>query len=570
MSSGAILSLISADGKQDALLTATRFLTTRLANIVAVRKSRGMDPIPTLADVERTHIVFTHAHYRPYAAVALEYQKQTATSATALGSEITFNIPQFGEFFSDMAVHVKLNAITHTGTGTTVNSPSFRYLDYVGERLMEKTTFSVNGNPIDETDYNTYVFHRQFRLPVSKRTAWNRCVGQEETNLATLSQAAGEQEGYQCKMIYTDGNQTRKSGTAQSHAVLEVMIPLLFWFNLDPRSAIPSVSIPHGQRFIKVTLAAISNVFVAQGRGTGAGALESTNQTALTAPTLATCSLYINNLFMNPEIHEIYIKRITFSLIRVYRRQTLTVNSATNSYQLSEVKWPVECMFVGFRPDVANYAWNSTFLGTSNTWHRFSQGTLNTRYLSSVAAGIQSDNDGASYVALTYPLTASASVSVPTDATLTTNGGTFSGDGSLITTVTGVTTDTGTVFVRALAAQVRAHTWSKTIDDLTIKAHGITLYNQFTSQFYNAYIPFTYGDAIVAPEDIGAMMVTFCLYPGAFQPSGHINVSRAREFYLEYNSSYFTASVTGKAYVECVCINFLLIHSGNASVRFST
>ena len=30
-------------------------------------------------------------------------------------------------------------------------------------------------------------------------------------------------------------------------------------------------------------------------------------------------------------------------------------------------------------------------------------------------------------------------------------------------------------------------------------------------------------------------MVNFCLYPHSYQPSGHINVSRAREFYLDYD-----------------------------------
>lgn len=544
-------------GKQDALLTATRFLNNRLANVAEVRKSRGQDPTPTLADVERTHIVFTHAHYKPYAAVALEYQKQSAQSATALNSEVTFNIPQFGEFFSDMALHVKLNAITHTGNGATLDDPSFRYLDYVGERLMEKVKFEVNGNPLDETDQNTYVFYRQFRLSASKRLAWDRMVGQEEPVEATLTQASGEQEAYQAKVQYTDGNQSKKSGTSgNTHAQLEVMMPLLFWFNLDPRCAIPSVSIPHGQRFIKVTLAAIANVFVAQGRGaTNAGALEATNTTALTAPTIDTCQLYINNLFMNPEIHEIYIKRITFSLIRVYRRQSLTVNSAANSYQLSEVKWPVECLFVGFRPDEANYTWSSTDIGKSNSWWRFSQGALQTKYLSSVCGGIQASTTN-SHAAAAHPLVIAAdSISTPVQGSANT---------------TGDLDTAASDHIRALSTQAKAITWSKTIDDMTIKAHGIELYNQFTSQFYNAYIPFTYGDAISAPTDVGAMMVTFCLYPGAHQPSGHINVSRAREFYLSYNSSYFTSSVTGSAKVEAQCINFLLVSSGNASLRFST
>lgn len=33
------------------------------------------------------------------------------------------------------------------------------------------------------------------------------------------------------------------------------------------------------------------------------------------------------------------------------------------------------------------------------------------------------------------------------------------------------------------------------------------------------------------------MFINFALFPGVFQPSGHINVSRAREFYIHVYSS---------------------------------
>jgi hypothetical protein len=66
-----------------------------------------------------------------------------------------------------------------------------------------------------------------------------------------------------------------------------------------------------------------------------------------------------------------------------------------------------------------------------------------------------------------------------------------------------------------------------TIDTITIKAHGIPIYNGFISKFYNAYLPYHYGGPNVAvPEDSGILYIPFGLYPGTYQPSGHINVSR--------------------------------------------
>jgi hypothetical protein len=62
----------------------------------------------------------------------------------------------------------------------------------------------------------------------------------------------------------------------------------------------------------------------------------------------------------------------------------------------------------------------------------------------------------------------------------------------------------------------------KTIDTVTIKAHGIPIYNGFVSKFYNAYLPYHYGGPNVStPKDRGALMIPFNLYPGTYQPSGH-------------------------------------------------
>jgi hypothetical protein len=41
---------------------------------------------------------------------------------------------------------------------------------------------------------------------------------------------------------------------------------------------------------------------------------------SLNYPTIKDMSLYVNNIFTHPAIHDIYIKRIGFFLVRVHRR----------------------------------------------------------------------------------------------------------------------------------------------------------------------------------------------------------------------------------------------------------
>ena len=84
-------------------------------------------------------------------------------------------------------------------------------------------------------------------------------------------------------------------------------------------------------------------------------------------------------------------------------------------------------------------------------------------------------------------------------------------------------------------------------------------------------------NTILRFEDKGAMIVTFCLYPGTYQPSGHINISRAREFYLHIsfhntaaNGPIIAPGNPAAVVVVASAINFLLISDGSAVLRYST
>jgi hypothetical protein len=109
MSAGAVFRLIANDGKTDRLLTASEMLRQRIARL-------GEDV--QLADIEKTHLLYTRAHFSPFAAVGFEYNKVRPQSGTAtLGGGVTFSIPQFGDFFHDMVCRVRLGPCS-TNVGT--------------------------------------------------------------------------------------------------------------------------------------------------------------------------------------------------------------------------------------------------------------------------------------------------------------------------------------------------------------------------------------------------------------------------------------------------------------------
>jgi len=68
MATGGIFQLITNDGKQDRMLMASELLRTRLEAITAARRGNPAipDPTPTLLDIEKTHIMFCNAHFKPF------------------------------------------------------------------------------------------------------------------------------------------------------------------------------------------------------------------------------------------------------------------------------------------------------------------------------------------------------------------------------------------------------------------------------------------------------------------------------------------------------------------------
>ena len=183
MSTGGMFQLITNDGKLDSMLTADNLLRQRLAMIYDENSLDPSveDPTPTLVDIEESHVLFVNAHFKPFAAMALEYQKAKPYSGTPqLGGSIQFNIPQFGEFINDMVVHIKLSAPVLTQTPPTpADSDYYRYFDFPGEKLLKKVSFDVNGNPLDDYDYLAYVMHRQFEVGVNKQCGYYRAVDQQ-------------------------------------------------------------------------------------------------------------------------------------------------------------------------------------------------------------------------------------------------------------------------------------------------------------------------------------------------------------------------------------------------------
>jgi hypothetical protein len=603
MATGGIFTLITNDGKQDRMLMATALLNKRLLEIERMRSRNPniKDPTPTLVDIERTHLLFMNAHFKPFAAIGYEYNKTSVQSGTArLGSQIQFSIPQFGDFFHDMVLHLQLSAVTALNANywtTPLTSPAvgqelLSYVNYVGQALVQDVQFQVNGNPLDEYDSEVMNFHQKFFITPNKTIGWNRNVGQEIPSIGysevTSSSLAGSYNFrgalVRQQMTFLDGAQTPQV----TQPVLDLWMPLLFWCNKDPRLAIPSVSIPYGQRYINVLLAPAANIL--QHQHAYNPAADSPGNFPPPVPDVLIADLYINNIFVNPEIHDIFIKRIGFSLIRVHRRQVIRDNKATDQLLMNQLKWPIETIYCGFRPISNIDTTSSALLYSWNIYSEVTPVTVNTLGLTNgytfaaalPATNITADQYTANFVSFTgLGLDFAASLGAPvTGATvISVNQLNYVLQSHayppLIGTFVSVLIPTAAEIDAALPsafAQSTYYSYTPTLTAITIEAHGVPLYNAIPAVFFNQYVPYNYGGShIQTPYDVGAYMITFNLYPGSYQPSGHVNISRAREFYFNYVSATVGSTVpSADLSIVAVAINFLLISDGSAVLRYST
>ena len=157
MSTGGIFTLTINDRKQDRMLTATRLLNDRLMNIERSNmKADKSDPTPTLTDIHYTHLTFLHRVFKPHVSIAYEYNRvQSSRKKPQLGDEVQFPIPSFGDFFHDMVVHLRLGETTAANAAyfddpignPLTGSEKIGAIERVGERLIERTRFTICGNP---------------------------------------------------------------------------------------------------------------------------------------------------------------------------------------------------------------------------------------------------------------------------------------------------------------------------------------------------------------------------------------------------------------------------------------
>lgn len=347
MASGAIFKLLLRDDRFDNMFTAAGYLRRRLAGV----RERRDGGAPTFAEVAQSHILFVQGAYRPYVDTASEYTrvKPAGDGASALGASarsVEFAFPTFGHFTSDMLLHVRFPAIGTAAPGAvpTPATPLLRYCALPGIRLLNRVELRA---PVllDEYTPDDVLAYAKFFVGADERPGWLRCLGQQEVREATYSA-----NGYTGVLTYADGPQTPKL----YHEGFDLLIPLQFWFCRGADRALPNDLLPNTRRTVTCQLAPLADIVsaylpVAPPPG-GAEPAPALAPAALPFSALnIAVDLYVNNLYVSPEVHDLFASRVGFALARLHRRQRFPVDNPADAYLLDALKFPTEYLALTVR-----------------------------------------------------------------------------------------------------------------------------------------------------------------------------------------------------------------------------
>jgi len=228
---------------------------------------------------------------------------------------------------------------------------------------------------------------------------------------------------------------------------------------------------------------------------------------------ITSITLYIKNIFVDPVIYDVLTLRKTLTLMRSRRLQVKQLTTPAGEVQLRQIKYPVESLVIGFRPNINA---DPTNVSSPTRWTQFS---IKTR------------------AELPFPTIINNPIVAPAQQLV----------------VRTASYDQSTPVITALS----------------LEAHGNILYPVLPEGFYDQYTA-AYFPEYVATTEIGIYSIHFNQYYKHYNPSGHYDSSRARELVLKYSGGNISSSQPTTIYCEAMVINFVWASGDTMVLRYLT
>jgi hypothetical protein len=448
---------------------------------------------------------------------------------------------------------VDLTASTGTFGAQVVAGGGFRWLNYIGHRLIKQVELEIGGQRIDRQYGDWMQIWTQLSTEAGTIKVLDAMVGNTH-DLVLMKRSTGVALDATCASSETTISCVPRRGTPAK----TLYIPLQFWFCRNPGVAIPLIALQYHEVRINVDFDTWQNCQYAEGN-TGV-------PIPAAAQSLAAASIYVDYVYLDTEERRRFAQQSHEYLIeQVQYTGAESITSSSNKIQLNfnhpvkELQWVVQRdSFV----DCSTSSWLASVGGAQpfNFSDDFSTDGIITSLLSqggsATTAGINATSiSGTDATRVLGPGPTNLSSIVGADSTDLTGSGEFeSGVNYLLAKV-------------ILDSGIRCE-GKNPVEVAKLQLNGQDRFTEREGSYFDTVQPYQHHSR---SPSTGICVYSFALRPEEHQPSGTCNFSRIDKATLQLTVSLNTVTGSRTAQVRVYALNYnvLRVMSGMGGLAYS-
>ena len=536
-------------------------------------------------------ITFWKVLYKRHTNFAMEAIEVTFNGQADFGRRVTAVISRNADLMYRTYIQVTLPQVA-----LTVQGDRFRWLNYVGHRLIKQVEIEIGGSRIDRQYGDWMQIWTQLTQPVGTQVSFDEMVG-NSADLVLLKTSAGIALDATCAASELTNSCMSRAGTPMK----TLYIPLQFWYCRNPGLAIPLIALQYHEVRINVEFEQNynccygDNAYSAGVGGAGiasaSGIIQSLGNgvTAISQLQLVAASLYVDYVYLDTEerrrfaqqSHEYLIDQVQFT-------GDETVTASSNKIQMNfnhpvkELIWVVQRdSFVDCNsppvPWIQEAAGQQPF-NYSDDWstegivtNTLGNGALATNGgPGGLPAFVNtSSGSGAGTVGQfwapgpPFGLGAASGAGLSTGSGIYTSGATDFGDDDRIFEGT-----TNYLLAKVILASGVKCEGKNPVEVAKVQLNGQDRFSEREGPYFDRVQPYQHH---TRTPSVGINVYSFALKPEEHQPSGTCNFSRIDKATLNLTLSVNTVrnQNTAKVRIYAVNYNVLRVMSGMGGLAYS-
>ena len=287
-------------------------------------------------------ITFWKVLYKRHTNFAVESIEVTFNGQADFNKRVTAIINRNADLMYKTYIQVVLPQITlatasgQSTIGSTSTTQGFRWLNYIGHRLIKQVEIEIGGQRIDRQYGDWMQIWTQLSTEAGLIRALESVVGNTH-DLVLMKRATGIALDATCTSSETTISCVPRAGTPAK----TLYIPLQFWFCRNPGLAIPLIALQYHEVRINVDFETWQNCQYSES--------SIASPTQPTAQSLAAASLYVDYVYLDTEERRRFAQQSHEYLIeQVQYTGAESITSSSNKIQLNfnhpvkELQWVVQ------------------------------------------------------------------------------------------------------------------------------------------------------------------------------------------------------------------------------------